>query len=64
MIEIGRGMGKKVAALVTDMEQPLGRTVGNALEVVECIETLRAADRGTWRPCPWSWPPGCSTWAG
>ena len=41
MIAIGKGMGKKVAALVTDMEQPLGKTVGNALEVVECIETLK-----------------------
>jgi pyrimidine-nucleoside phosphorylase len=41
MVEIGRGMGKKVAALMTDMEQPLGRTVGNALEVVECVETLK-----------------------
>jgi pyrimidine-nucleoside phosphorylase/thymidine phosphorylase len=41
MIAIGKGMGKKIAALVTDMEQPLGRTVGNALEVVECIETLK-----------------------
>jgi pyrimidine-nucleoside phosphorylase len=41
MIGIGRGMGKKVAALITDMEQPLGRTVGNSLEVLECIETLK-----------------------
>jgi pyrimidine-nucleoside phosphorylase len=41
MIAIGKGMGKKIAALVTDMEQPLGKTVGNALEVVECIETLK-----------------------
>ena len=41
MIGIGKGMGKKVAALLTDMEQPLGRNVGNALEVVECIETLK-----------------------
>jgi pyrimidine-nucleoside phosphorylase len=41
MIRIGQGMGKRVAALVTDMEQPLGRTVGNALEVVESIETLK-----------------------
>jgi pyrimidine-nucleoside phosphorylase len=41
MVEIGRGMGKKVAALITDMEQPLGRAVGNALEVVESIETLK-----------------------
>jgi pyrimidine-nucleoside phosphorylase/thymidine phosphorylase len=41
MLAIGRGMGKKVVALITDMEQPLGRTVGNALEIVECIETLQ-----------------------
>jgi pyrimidine-nucleoside phosphorylase len=41
MVGIGRGMGKKVAALLTDMEQPLGRTVGNALEVKECVETLK-----------------------
>src|SRR4029453_3786038 len=32
---------RKIAALITDMEQPLGRTVGNALEVVESIETLK-----------------------
>ena len=41
MVAIGRGMGKKVAALITDMDQPLGRTSGNALEVAECIETLK-----------------------
>jgi pyrimidine-nucleoside phosphorylase len=41
MIAIGKGMGKKVAALLTDMEQPLGRNVGNALEVAECVETLK-----------------------
>jgi pyrimidine-nucleoside phosphorylase/thymidine phosphorylase len=41
MIAIGKGMGKKIAALITDMEQPLGKSVGNALEVVECIETLK-----------------------
>jgi pyrimidine-nucleoside phosphorylase len=41
MLAIGRGMGKKVVALITDMEQPLGRTVGNALEIAECIETLQ-----------------------
>ncbi len=41
MVEIGRGMGKRVAALITDMEQPLGKTVGNALEIAECVETLK-----------------------
>ncbi len=41
MISIGEGMGKKVVALLTDMDQPLGRAVGNALEVVEAVEMLR-----------------------
>jgi pyrimidine-nucleoside phosphorylase len=38
---IGRRMGKRVSALLTDMSQPLGRAVGNALEVQESIEVLR-----------------------
>jgi pyrimidine-nucleoside phosphorylase/thymidine phosphorylase len=38
---IGRGMGKAVSAFLTDMSQPLGRAVGNALEVVETVELLR-----------------------
>jgi len=41
MVRIGRGMGRKVAALVTDMNQPLGRSVGNALEIAECVDTLK-----------------------
>jgi pyrimidine-nucleoside phosphorylase len=41
MVDLGRDMGKKVAALITDMEQPLGHAVGNALEVAECLETLK-----------------------
>ena len=41
MVAIGRGMGRKVAALITDMEQPLGRAVGNGLETAECFETLK-----------------------
>jgi len=34
-------MGKRVVALLTDMDQPLGRAVGNALEVIECMDVLR-----------------------
>jgi pyrimidine-nucleoside phosphorylase/thymidine phosphorylase len=41
LVAIGRGMGKRVTALLTDMSQPLGRAVGNALEVAESIEILR-----------------------
>jgi pyrimidine-nucleoside phosphorylase len=41
LVETGARMGKKVVALITDMNQPLGRKVGNALEVEECIEVLR-----------------------
>src|SRR6187397_1101714 len=41
MIELGRRAGKEVACLLTDMDQPLGRAVGNALELLEARATLR-----------------------
>ena len=42
MVETGERMGKQMAALITDMNQPLGRMVGNALEVREGIEVLHS----------------------
>jgi pyrimidine-nucleoside phosphorylase len=41
MVETGERMGTNVVALITDMDQPLGNMIGNALEVVECVEVLR-----------------------
>jgi len=43
MVETGERMGKKVVALITDMDQPVGNMIGNALEVVEVVEVLRGA---------------------
>lgn len=41
MVETGVRMGKRMVALITDMDQPLGLYVGNALEVVECVDVLK-----------------------
>jgi len=43
MVGIGRRMDKRVTALITDMNQPLGYAIGNALEVMEVSQTLQNA---------------------
>lgn len=41
MVEIGKRAGKRMRALITDMDRPLGFAIGNSLEVVEAIHTLQ-----------------------
>ena len=41
MVDIGNAAGKKTVAVLTDMNQPLGRTIGNSLEVIEAINVLK-----------------------
>ena len=41
MVDIGNRAGKRICALITDMDQPLGNAIGNSLEVAEAIEVLR-----------------------
>ena len=46
MVEVGKRYGKRVVALQTNMNQPLGDTIGNALEIQECFDILSG------RKCP------------
>jgi len=41
LVRVGRAMGKRVTALITAMDQPLGRSVGNALEIMESVAILK-----------------------
>lgn len=48
-VDIGRAHGRRTGALVTDMSQPLGDGIGNALEVAVAVETLRGERHGRFR---------------
>jgi pyrimidine-nucleoside phosphorylase len=49
MVEVANGFGVKTCALLTDMSQPLGYAIGNALEVAEVIETLKGGGPADFR---------------
>jgi pyrimidine-nucleoside phosphorylase len=46
MVRVGKAMNKGMVALLTDMNQPLGRTAGNALEIIESMECLQGQHAG------------------
>ncbi len=41
MVSIGSSAGRRVAAVISDMDTPLGRNIGNTLEIIEAVETLK-----------------------
>ena len=49
MVDIGRGLGRKMCALITNMDEPLGYAVGNSLEVIEAVSVLKGESHGNLR---------------
>ena len=49
MVKIGKGCGRCMAALITNMDTPLGMAVGNSLEVIEAVNVLRGKEHGALR---------------
>ena len=45
MVDLGKAVGRKTVAVITDMSQPLGRAIGNRLEILEAIEILQGKGR-------------------
>jgi len=45
MVNLGKAVGRKTVAVITDMSQPLGRAIGNRLEILEAIEILQGKGR-------------------
>ncbi len=41
MVEIGKMAGRRMAAVISDMDTPLGKNIGNTLEIIEAVETLK-----------------------
>lgn len=46
MIELGKSLNKRVVALITNMDEPLGMNIGNSVEVIEAIEILKGQRQG------------------